>query len=108
MQERCKKSCKYSKALVPKDTIKRCIVCGHPETELKKETLQEKCFSTLKKHFGNSAVVTSNEDGIKVKTKHIYDADFEILKSIEGMYKELDITRSDKEVLVIIKFAVSF
>jgi len=87
-----------------KDAIRKCVVCGHPESTGKGETLQEKCFSTLKKHFSTSAIVTSNDDGIKVKTRHIYDMDFEALKGIEGMYKDIEITRSAKDVLIIIKF----
>jgi len=99
MQEKCKTSCTYSKAGFPKQTIRKCTKCGHPE-----ETLQEYSLRVLKKHFGSSATVRNQENVIKVNSLLLVDNDLEALKGIEGMYKNIEIKRSGSGVVIILNF----
>ncbi len=106
MQERCK-SCTYSKAM-GQSYPRKCIVCGtreKPKPQLKSDlSLQEKVLVKLKKHFGTSATIRNQENVIKVNSLLLVDNDLEALKSIKGMYKDIEIRRSGSGVVIILNF----
>ena len=102
MQEKCKTSCTYSRGInVP--TPRPCVKCGHPEHV---RSLQEIVLAKIKRYFGQSASSIRNEkDCIRLYTKELIDADLEFFKSIEGMYKEILIKRSNIWIVTILNFS---
>jgi hypothetical protein len=79
-----------------------CTTCYRP-----KPSLQEKAFKVIKKHFGLNTEYKVRDGAIKIYTKVLCDSDLELLKNIEGMYRDVLIKRSGNGIVVILSFSLT-
>lgn len=67
-------------------------------------TLQEKVLQKVKKFYLEGASIRNQTNCIKINAFVLVDADIEFFKEIEGMYSNIEIKRSGKGLVVILKF----
>lgn len=68
------------------------------------ESSQQKALKRIKLFYLKGAAVFDHKTSITIRVYRLVDKDLDFFRSLEGMYTDIEIKRSDKGLIVIMNF----